>query len=125
MTTPTIADVSGVAMTAVMGVGQLVTWWLILRDDRRAASKHSAERAAAEATTAAAMKSLAQFNERIAKAVESLEDWTRQHELSDERRWALSEQFQRVQAETNARLANIAEDLARRMTHFAPDRGAA
>jgi hypothetical protein len=112
-------DAISAASLLLLGLGQLVTWALILRDDRRGAVKTSADRAAADATESAAMRELATANERIAAALEHLEEWGRAHDLADERRFTSLEEFRKSQDETNQRLTNIAADLAARLTNVA------
>jgi hypothetical protein len=119
VTAPTISDLCGIATFCLLGFGQIVTLLKISRDDRRAAVRRTAETAAAGATESAAMKELAAANERIAAALEKLEEWSRTHEVADERRWAAHEQAQKAQMETNQRLASIAESLSRQITNIA------
>src|SRR5215510_10282700 len=106
-TLPSLGDIATTATFFVLGAGQVVTWGLIVRDDRRSAVKRATEDAKESATNSAALKDLASANERIATALEKLDQWAREHELVDERRWAKHEQFQEAQAETNQRLTNI------------------
>jgi hypothetical protein len=124
-TAPSLADLSNTGTLVVLAAGQLVTWWLIVRDDRRRAAERAADRASAEARESAAMKDLASANGRIAGALEKLETWARGHEVSDERRWAAYEEVHKAHMETNQRLTNITEDLARRITNVALEKAPA
>ena len=106
------SDWSNMVLATVAVLGQMSTIAvLLLRDASR--------RATISAIESAEMKALADANTRIAGALEKLEQWTREHEIADERRWAKVEERDAQQAKINERLANIAEDLARRITNVA------
>lgn len=122
MTPPSLSEITSAGSLLLMGAGQVVTWWLIVRDDKSAAITRSRQEGASQAAEAASIDKLAEANERIATALEKLEAWARDHELSDERRWAAHAEIQKSQSVTNDRLTNIAEDLARRITNIALDK---
>ena len=99
--------------------GQCFTLWQVHRTGQRKAVEKGEKDAATEARQAAAMEALAKANDRVAKALESLDAWARGHELSDATWQASMAEVQKQHADAMTRLATSQENLQRQITNVA------
>lgn len=106
-------------MVVLVGVGQVVTWIVMFRSGKKEDLKKAADEAAKRTAEATGIKELAAANDRIASSLESLDKWTRSHELSDTKWQSAAEEIMKQQTRTNADMARMLENVQRQLSNLA------
>lgn len=119
MTPSAGADPTSVGMLIVVGVGQLVTWLVMLRSGQKQENRRAAKDGADQASETANIRELAQSYARVASALESLEGWARNHDLADTRWQSGAEQIMKQQAATASDMQRMLEGLQRQLSNVA------
>lgn len=116
------ANLLQLGMLALLFVGQLVTWWSMSRADGRKAIQVGKDQATAAADTASAIQDAGASNERLAKALESLQTWATSHDLADARFQEKTVAVQGQMADAIGRLTTMQENLGNQIVNVATGR---